>query len=156
MDYLREHKLDTRIVRIFNTYGPRLNSNDGRVVSNFITQALSNQNITIYGDGTQTRSFQYIDDLISGMIFLMNSHYNLPVNMGNPVEINMNYLAQKILALTKSKSKIEYKELPSDDPKRRKPDISRAKEILGWSPNFKLEDGLNRTIQYFKQKNEEA
>ena len=154
MDYRREHKLNTRIIRIFNTYGPNLNPNDGRVVSNFINQALNNKNITIYGDGSQTRSFQYIDDLVDGMIKVMNSEYYKPINLGNPNEIDMNDLARTILKLTNSKSKIEYKKLPTDDPKRRKPDISIAEEILGWNPKYDLEKGLLNTIKYFKNINE--
>jgi len=153
MDYHREHKLKIKIVRIFNTYGPNMAIDDGRVVSNFILQALKNKEITIYGDGTQTRSFQYVDDLISSMILMMSSNDNFygPVNIGNPNEITINELANKILKLTKSNSKIIYKELPEDDPKKRNPDISLAKNILNWEPKIGLEVGLIKTIKYFNK-----
>ena len=128
-DYQKEHNLDIRIVRIFNTYGPNMNINDGRVVSNFIIQALTDKDITIYGDGNQTRSFQYVEDLINGFLKLMNSGYNKPINMGSPNEISMNELASIIISLTNSKSKMIYKALPSDDPERRKPNINLAKNI---------------------------
>ncbi len=151
-DYWRQYKLDIRIVRIFNTYGPNMLPNDGRVVSNFIVQALRGEDITIYGDGRQTRSFQYIDDLIEGMVKMMNNNKNFigPVNLGNPDEFNIKELAEKIIKLTDSKSKIVYKELPLDDPKKRQPDISLAKEKLDWDPKINLEEGLLRTINYFK------
>ena len=151
MDYKREHDLDIRIVRIFNTYGPNMTKNDGRVISNFILQALNNENITIYGDGLQTRSFQYIDDLIEGMIKMMHSNFVGPVNLGNPVELSMKDLANKIIKLTNSSSDIIYKELPEDDPKRRKPDISLALKNLNWSPKYDLDKGLIDTIKYFKK-----
>ena len=151
MDYKREHFLDIRIVRIFNTYGPNMAKNDGRVVSNFILQALNNENITIYGDGLQTRSFQYIDDLVDGLLKMMASNFTGPVNLGNPNEISMNDLASKVLKLTNSKSKLIFMDLPEDDPKRRKPDISLAIEKLYWSPKYDLEKGLKQTIKYFKE-----
>jgi len=153
-DYHRQNKVDIRVVRIFNTYGPNMHPNDGRVVSNFIVQALKNEDITIYGDGTQTRSFQYVDDLIEGMIKMMENKENFvgPVNIGNPVEFTIKELAEKVLELIpESKSKIVYKPLPQDDPKQRKPDISLAKEKLNWDPNIKLEDGLKPTIEYFRK-----
>lgn len=150
MDYRREHKLNTRIVRIFNTYGPNMNINDGRVVSNFITQALNADDITMYGDGNQTRSFQYVDDLIDGMIKLMGSSYFEPVNIGNPIEMTMKDLALYILKLTNSNSKIVFKELPMDDPKRRKPNIDLAKSKLNWEPSVSVELGLTKTIGYFR------
>ena len=150
MDYRREHKLNTRIVRIFNTYGPNMNINDGRVVSNFITQALNADDITMYGDGNQTRSFQYVDDLIDGMIKLMGSSYFEPVNLGNPIEMKMKDLALYILKLTNSNSKIVFKELPMDDPKRRKPNIDLAKSKLNWVPSVSIELGLTKTISYFR------
>ena len=149
MDYKREHSLNIRIVRIFNTYGPNMTKHDGRVVSNFILQALNNENITIYGDGTQTRCFQFIDDLVDGLIKMMNSDFVGPVNLGNPTEMSMNDLAKKIIKLTSSSSNIIYKELPEDDPKRRRPDISLAISKLGWIPVIDLETGLKKTINYF-------
>ena len=151
MDYYREHNLHIKIVRIFNTYGPNMTKNDGRVVSNFILQALENENITIYGDGSQTRSFQFIDDLIDGLLKMMNSDFIGPVNLGNPNEISMNELASKVLKLTDSKSRIVFKDLPDDDPKRRKPDISLANEKLNWNPKHNLDNGLIDTIKYFKE-----
>ncbi len=153
MDYYREHNLRIKIIRIFNTYGPNMAENDGRVVSNFILQAIKENKLTIYGDGTQTRSFQYIDDLISGMIKMMNSDDYLtgPINIGNPIEISMNELASLILELSNSKSKIIYEDLPKDDPKRRMPDISKAVENLNWNPKTNLEIGLKKTIDYFKK-----
>lgn len=152
-DYHRKHQVEIKVMRIFNTYGPRMNLNDGRVVSNFIVQALKNQNITIYGDGKQTRSFCYVDDLIDGMIKLMNSpkEFTGPVNMGNPGEFTMLELAQKVIGLTGSHSEIVYEPLPSDDPMQRKPVIDLAKEQLGWEPEIALEEGLKRTIAYFKE-----
>ena len=151
MDYKREHNLNIRIVRIFNTYGPNMTKNDGRVVSNFILQALQNDNITIYGDGSQTRSFQFIDDLVEGLIKMMNSDSVGPINLGNPIELSMTDLAYKVIKLTNSSSDIIYKKLPKDDPKRRKPDISLAKSTLDWRPVIDLETGLKKTINYFKQ-----
>ena len=151
MDYKREHNLNIKIVRIFNTYGPNMTKNDGRVVSNFILQALQNDNITIYGDGSQTRSFQFIDDLVEGLIKMMNSDSVGPINLGNPIELSMTDLAYKVIKLTNSSSDIIYKKLPKDDPKRRKPDISLAKSTLDWSPVIDLETGLKKTINYFKK-----
>ena len=149
MDYKREHNLNIRIVRIFNTYGPNMTKNDGRVVSNFILQAINNENITIYGDGLQTRSFQFIDDLVEGLLKMMNSDFVGPVNLGNPVELSMKDLAGKIINLTNSSSDIIYKELPEDDPKRRRPDITLANTKLDWKPIIDLEYGLQKTINYF-------
>ncbi len=156
MDYHREHNLKIKIIRIFNTYGPNMAINDGRVISNFVMQAINDKVITIYGDGSQTRSFQYIDDLIDGMIKMMDTNNNFigPVNIGNPHEISMNKLASTIIRLTNSKSKIIFKELPVDDPKRRNPDINLAKNKLNWAPNYSLELGLSYTINYFKELNE--
>ena len=151
MDYKREHNLNIKIVRIFNTYGPNMTKNDGRVVSNFILQALQNDNITIYGDGSQTRSFQFIDDLVEGLIKMMNSDNVGPINLGNPIELSMTDLAYKVIKLTNSSSDVIYKKLPKDDPKRRRPDISLAKSTLDWSPVIDLETGLKKTINYFKQ-----
>lgn len=153
MDYYRQNGVRIKIIRIFNTYGPRMNPADGRVVSNFIVQALQGKDITIYGDGSQTRSFQYVDDLVEAMLRMMatGDDFTGPVNTGNPGEFTMLELAQKIIELTNSKSKIIYQALPSDDPKQRQPDISLAKEQLGgWIPNIKLEEGLQKTINYFK------
>ena len=149
MDYKREHSLNIKIVRIFNTYGPNMTRNDGRVVSNFILQALNNENITIYGDGSQTRSFQYIDDLVEGLLKMMNSDFVGPINLGNPIELSMKDLATKVIKITSSVSDITYKELPEDDPKRRRPDISLANSKLGWNPLTNLETGLQKTINYF-------
>ena len=156
MDYHREHNLKIKIIRIFNTFGPNMEKNDGRVISNFIMQAIRNDEITIYGDGSQTRSFQYIDDLIDAMIKVMDTNNNFigPINIGNPQEISMNKLASTILRLTNSKSQIIFKDLPEDDPKRRNPDITLAKNILSWTPKFELDKGLLKTINYFKKKNE--
>lgn len=151
MDYHRQNKVDIRIVRIFNTYGPRMLPNDGRVVSNFIVQALKGEPITIYGDGTQTRSFCYVDDLIEAFVKMMEQESIIgPVNVGNPSEFTMLDLANEVLALTGSKSKIVYKELPGDDPKMRKPDISLAKSQLNWEPKIPLQEGLKKTITYFE------
>ena len=151
-DYHRQHGLDIRVVRIFNTYGPRMTANDGRVVSNFIIQALRGDDITIYGDGKQTRSFCYVDDLIDGIVKMMNvENFTGPVNLGNPSEFTMLELAELILKLTGSKSKIVYRPLPSDDPTQRCPVIELAKEKLNWQPTIKLEDGLKVTIKYFKE-----
>ena len=151
-DYYRQYHLDIRVIRIFNTYGPRMHPNDGRVVSNFIVQALNNKPITIYGDGSQTRSFCYVDDLITGMIKLMESHKSItgPINMGNPSEFTMIELAELVIKLTSSRSKLKFKPLPEDDPKQRQPNISLAKSKLNWSPKVSLEEGLNKTIIYFK------
>jgi UDP-glucuronate decarboxylase len=152
-DYYRQHKVDIKVVRIFNTYGPNMHPNDGRVVSNFIVQALKNKDITIYGDGSQTRSFQYIDDLINGLLLMMKSPKKFigPVNLGNPVEFTIKELAEMVLRLIpESKSKIIYKKLPQDDPKKRKPDISLAKKELNWEPEIRLEEGLKKTIKYFE------
>ena len=152
MDYHRQNKVDVKIIRIFNTYGPRMRPDDGRVVSNFIMQALKGEDITIYGDGEQTRSFQYVDDLVEGMIRMMASeNFTGPVNLGNPREFTMLELAELVLKMTNSKSKIIFTPLPSDDPKQRKPDITLAKEKLnGWEPKIRLEEGLIDTIKYFK------
>ncbi|MGW8246896.1 MAG: UDP-glucuronic acid decarboxylase family protein [Acidiferrobacterales bacterium] len=151
-DYHRQHGVDIKVARIFNTYGPRMHPNDGRVVSNFIVQALNNEPITIYGDGLQTRSFCYVDDLIEVFIRLMKSEegFTGPVNTGNPGEFTIKQLAEKVLELTGSSSRIDYLPLPQDDPKQRQPDISLAKEKLGWEPTVALEQGLNKTIEYFK------
>lgn len=152
MDYHRQHGVDTRIIRIFNTYGPRMNPDDGRVVSNFIMQALRGQDITIYGTGDQTRSFQFVDDLIEGMIRMMNQDEFLgPVNLGNPGEFTMLELAEKVIAKTGSTSKLVFMPLPQDDPTQRKPDITVAGEKLNWAPKIPLDEGLERTIEYFKQ-----
>lgn len=142
--------INYKIIRIFNTYGPFMDIDDGRVVSNFICQALQSKDITIYGDGSQTRSFQYIYDLLMGMTMMMNSEYHGPVNIGNPGEYTVKELAEKIIQMTNSNSKIIYEELPSDDPVKRKPDITLAKNTLGWSPKFSLDTGLKYTIEYFK------
>ena len=152
MDYHRQNDVRVKIIRIFNTYGPRMLPNDGRVVSNFVLQALNNEDITIYGDGKQTRSFQYIDDLIEGMIRMMETEddFTGPVNLGNPNEFSIQELAKKIIAMTGSSSKIVFKSLPNDDPKQRQPDITLAKKKLGWEPTIELEDGLSRMIEYFK------
>ncbi len=156
LDYHREHEIKIKIVRIFNSYGPNMAIDDGRVVSNFIIQALNGKEITINGDGNQTRSFQYIDDLINGMIKMMETKNDFvgPINLGNPDEITINKLALTILNLTKSKSKISYKKLPKDDPKRRNPDINRAKNILDWKPIISLDEGLEKTINFFKTRNQ--
>jgi UDP-glucuronate decarboxylase len=153
-DYRRQHNLCIKVARIFNTYGPRMHPNDGRVVSNFIVQALKNESITVYGDGNQTRSFCYVDDLIEGLISLMNTpdEFAGPVNIGNPVEFTILELAQRVTALTGSKSEIIFKSLPSDDPMQRCPDIRLAKEKLNWSPQIALQEGLTKTIQYFRER----
>ncbi len=150
-DYHRQHDLKIRVARIFNTYGPRMAADDGRVVSNFIVQALRGEPITIYGDGTQTRSFCYVDDLVSGLIALMDntSSETGPVNLGNPGEFTMSELATLVLEMTGSKSSLEHRDLPQDDPKQRQPDISKAKKVLNWEPAVALKDGLARTIEYF-------
>lgn len=150
-DYHRQNRVDIRVIRIFNTYGPRMNLSDGRVVSNFIVQALKGEDITVYGDGTQTRSFCYVDDLIDGMIRMMETEdFTGPVNLGNPGEFTMLELAEKVIALTGSSSKIVHKPLPSDDPLQRRPVIDLAKEKLGWEPTIHLEEGLKKTIAYFR------
>ena len=151
-DYHRQHDVDIKVIRIFNTYGPKMNQNDGRVVSNFIVQALKGEDITIYGDGSQTRSFCYVDDMIEGMIRMMNSRdgFTGPVNLGNPGEFTMKQLADIVIELTHSSSKIVYMPLPSDDPTQRKPIIDLAQKELSWQPTIKLEDGLKKTIEYFK------
>jgi len=153
-DYHRQHKLEIKVLRIFNTYGPNMHPNDGRVVSNFIVQALQDKDITIYGDGSQTRSFQYVDDLLEGMLRLMNSSADFtgPVNIGNPDEFTIKQLAEKVLELIPgSKSKLIYKPLPQDDPRQRQPDIRLAKEKLGWEPKVKLNEGLIKTVEYFRR-----
>ena len=153
-DYHRQHKIDIRVVRIFNTYGPRMHPNDGRVVSNFIIQALKNKDITIFGEGTQTRSFCFVDDLIDGLIRMMNAPDKFigPVNIGNPNEFSIRELASQVISLTGSTSKIVYLPLPEDDPLQRRPNIDLAKEQLGWEPKIQLKEGLERTIEYFKEK----
>jgi UDP-glucuronate decarboxylase len=152
MDYHRQNKVDVKIVRIFNTYGPRMLPDDGRVVSNFIVQALKGEDITVYGDGSQTRSFCYVDDLIDGMVRMMESENFIgPVNIGNPEEYTILDLARKIIAMTGSKSKIAQKPLPSDDPTQRKPDITLANQKLGWQPKVSVDEGLKRTIEYFRK-----
>jgi UDP-glucuronate decarboxylase len=151
-DYHRQNGVDIRVVRIFNTYGPRMLADDGRVVSNFIVQALKGENLTVYGDGSQTRSFCYVDDLIDGFVRLMNQDKTVgPVNIGNPGEFTMLELAELVLKKVGGKSKITNLPLPADDPKQRRPDISLAQEVLGWEPKVPLEEGLNRTIEYFRQ-----
>jgi UDP-glucuronate decarboxylase len=151
-DYHRQHRLPIKVARIFNTYGPRMHPNDGRVVSNFIVQALSNAPITIYGEGKQTRSFCYVDDLVGGLVGLMDSEADFtgPVNLGNPVEITILELAERIIALTGSRSKLTFEPAPEDDPTQRCPDVHLAEERLGWKPKIGLEDGLTRTIEYFE------
>lgn len=152
MDYHRMNQVDIRIIRIFNTYGPRMHENDGRVVSNFIVQALQGKDITLYGDGSQTRSFCYVDDLIEGMIRFMNQNQSIgPVNLGNPGEFTIKELAEKIIELTQSKSKLIFQELPIDDPKQRRPDISKIKGLVDWTPQINLENGLKKTIDYFSK-----
>lgn len=151
-DYWRQHRLRIKVARIFNTYGPRMHPHDGRVVSNFIIQALLGRDITIYGDGTQTRSFCYVDDLIDGLVRLMQSSDDVtgPINIGNPVEFSMLELAKEVLDLTCSKSRIAHKPLPQDDPKRRQPDVAKAQKLLGWKPATSLKEGLKKTIAYFE------
>jgi len=150
MAYHRVHRLNTKIARIFNTYGPRMRHNDGRVVPNFIFSAIKNKPLTVYGSGQQTRSFCYIDDLLEGLIRLMHSNINAPVNLGNPDEFTILQLAKLVLKITRSKCKIIYKQLPVDDPRQRQPDISKAKKLLSWKPTVNLQDGLERTISWFK------
>ena len=146
--YSRTYSLNTKVVRIFNTYGPRMQLNDGRVVTNFIVQALNNENITVYGDGLQTRSFSYVDDTVGGIIALMESDHNDVFNIGNPNEITVNELATRIISLTNSNSKLINKDLPQDDPKQRRPDITKAKNLLKWEPKIELEVGLTKTIDW--------
>ena len=146
--YITKYKLNAKIVRIFNTYGPNMKLDDGRVVTNFIVQALNNENITIYGNGSQTRSFSYVDDTVKGIIALMESDHKDVFNIGNPNEITINELATKIIELTNSKSKLIKKDLPEDDPKQRRPDINKAKNLLNWEPVIELEDGLTKTIDW--------
>ena len=152
-DYFRQHRLRIKVARIFNTYGPRMHPNDGRVVSNFIVQALKNKDITVYGDGDQTRSFCYVDDLVDGLIRLMDSEDDIvgPINLGNPREFTIRQLAEVVIDLTGSGSKIIHRPLPQDDPKQRQPDISKAQELLGWQPVLPLAEGLTRTIAYFEE-----
>ncbi len=151
MAYRRTHGVDTRIVRIFNTYGPRMAINDGRAIPNFLCQALKGEDLTVYGDGSQTRSFCYVSDLIEGLVRLLKSGHPDPVNIGNPIEMSLLEMAEKILQVTGSRSKIVFKPLPEDDPKVRQPDISLARELLGWEPKVKLEEGLRDTLDYFRK-----
>jgi UDP-glucuronate decarboxylase len=152
-DYLRQHRLEIKVVRIFNTYGPRMHPNDGRVVSNFIVQALRGEDITIYGDGQQTRSFCYVDDLLDGMLAMMDTpaDFTGPVNLGNPGEFTMLGLAEAVITAVGGRSKLAFHPLPSDDPKQRQPDIALAQERLGWQPKVPLEDGLKETVAYFRR-----
>ena len=152
-DYHRQHRVDIKVARIFNTYGPRMHPNDGRVVSNFIMQALRNADITIYGDGAQTRSFCYVDDMVDALIRLMHSEdgFTGPVNLGNPTEVSMRVLAEKIIALTGSRSKLSFQPLPQDDPRQRQPDIALARSKLDWQPHTSFDDGLRETIGYFRK-----
>jgi UDP-glucuronate decarboxylase len=152
-DYHRQHNLDIKVVRIFNTYGPRMHPNDGRVVSNFIVQALRDEPITVFGDGSQTRAFCYVDDMIEGMVRMMGTRRGVtgPINLGNPAEFSMLRLAETVLRLVGGRSSIEFKPLPSDDPRQRQPDIGQARELLGWKPTVELEDGLRVTIDYFRR-----
>src|SRR5262245_31066993 len=151
-DYHRQHKLEIKVARIFNTYGPGMHMDDGRVISNFIVQALRNDPITIYGDGNQTRSFCYVSDLVEGLVKLMESNHSVtgPINLGNPGEFTMNEVADQIIHLTGSRSRIAYRPLPSDDPRQRQPDIAKARDLLGWAPKVPLDVGLEKTIAYFK------
>jgi len=148
--YRRYHNVDTHIVRIFNTYGPRMQINDGRVVPNFMKQALRGEDLTVYGDGSQTRSFCYVSDEVEGILRLSRSDEHDPVNIGNPTEFTILECAQRVVAITQSKSRIRYEELPVDDPKQRRPDISKAKRLLGWDPKIDLETGLRMSLDYFK------
>lgn len=151
-DYHRQNNVNIRVVRIFNTYGPRMKANDGRVVSNFIVQALKNEDITIFGDGSQTRSFCYVDDMVKGIVNTMDmADFPGPINLGNPQEFTIKELAEKIIKLTNSVSKLQFSRLPEDDPARRKPDISLAKEKLSWEPAIGVDDGLKKTIEFFKK-----
>ena len=153
-DYHRQYGVDIKVARIFNTYGPNMQKNDGRVVSNFIVQALAGNNITIYGDGSQTRSFCFVSDQVEGLVRLMNSnsHITGPINIGNQIETTVYELAEKIVGITKSSSEIVFEKLPEDDPKKRKPDITLAKQCLEWKPEVNLNDGLSETIRYFSQR----
>ena len=151
MAYHNYHQVETRIIRIFNTYGPRMRLDDGRALPTFMSQALRGEDVTVYGDGSQTRSFCYVDDLVEGIYRLLLSDYHMPVNIGNPSEITLLQFAEEILKLTGSKSKIVYEPLPQDDPKQRQPDITKAKEILGWEPKVDRSEGLKRTLEYFKE-----
>lgn len=151
MAYHNYHHVETRIVRIFNTYGPRMRLDDGRALPTFMSQALRGEDVTVFGDGSQTRSFCYCDDLVDGIYRLLLSDYHKPVNVGNPVEISLKDFAEEVIALTGSKSKIIYEPLPQDDPKQRKPDITKAKELLGWEPKVDRHEGLKRTLEYFKK-----
>ena len=153
MDYRRQHNIDIRICRIFNTYGPNMSKNDGRVVSNFINQAINNEDITVYGNGNQTRCLCYVEDTVEGIIKLMNSNYKFPINIGSDNEMTINDIAEKIVLLTDSQSKIVQKKLPEDDPKKRCPNLEKANTILNWVPKTTLENGLMKTINYFKTKN---
>jgi UDP-glucuronate decarboxylase len=150
-DYFRQHRLRIKVVRIFNTYGPRMHPNDGRVVSNFIVQALRGEDITLYGDGTQTRAFCYVEDMIDGFVRMMATGDDVtgPINLGNPHEMQIRELAEEVIKLTGSRSKVVYRNLPADDPLQRCPDISKAQSVLGWQPKVKLREGLQRTIDYF-------
>jgi dTDP-glucose 4,6-dehydratase len=150
--YHRYHGVDTRIVRIFNTYGPRMRLRDGRAVPAFMSQALRNEDVTVFGDGTQTRSFTYVSDLVDGVLRLMEAPTNEPVNIGNPQEVTIEEIARAIIAVTGSSSRIVYRPLPVDDPRQRRPDITRARTILGWEPKVQLEEGLARTVGFFRQK----
>ena len=152
-DYKRQYQVDARVIRIFNTYGPRMAVGDGRVVSNFIVQALQGQDITIYGDGSQTRSFCYVDDLVEGIRRMLNlsNSIDAPVNLGNPSEFSMIQLANRVIEISGSKSQIKYEDLPQDDPKQRKPNIGKAQALLGWQPNVELDEGIEKTMQYFKR-----
>ena len=154
--YRRYHGVNTKIVRIFNTYGPRMRVKDGRAVPAFMSQALRNEDVTVFGDGKQTRSFCYVSDLVDGIIKLMHAPVNDPVNIGNPQELTIEQIARQIITMTGSKSQIVYKPLPEDDPKVRKPDITRARTLLGWEPKVSLEEGLGNTIEYFRQKVQRA
>jgi dTDP-glucose 4,6-dehydratase len=151
MAYHNYHQLETRIIRIFNTYGPRMRLDDGRALPTFMSQALRGEDVTVYGDGSQTRSFCYVDDLVEGIYRLLLSDYHMPVNIGNPSEISLLQFAEEVIALTGSKSKIIYEPLPQDDPKQRQPDITKAKQLLGWGPKVDRKEGLRRTLEYFKQ-----
>jgi UDP-glucuronate decarboxylase len=152
-DYYRQHQLPIKVARIFNTYGPQMLANDGRVVSSFVTQALRGEPLTVFGDGSQTRSFCYVDDMVEGLIALMNSAPEVtgPINIGNPGEFTMLELAEKVLAMTGSQATVEHRPLPSDDPVRRRPDITRARELLGWEPTVQLDEGLKYTVEYFRR-----
>jgi len=151
MAFHRYHRVDTRIVRIFNTYGPRLQVNDGRVISNFMKQALTGEDLTVYGEGQQTRSFCYVSDEIEGILRLAKSDEHMPVNIGNPNEFTILECAKRVLAVTGSKSKIRYEPLPQDDPQQRQPDISKARQLLGWEPKIELETGLKLSLEYFRK-----